>query len=151
MSIEASKRMLDSFRIDEDKMPAASAVFEVKATPFQAVSVGMLFMESVQRINHAHKMFLEGLQPSDVPDDDVELFFDRYGQASDHAAGADACRRLATNRPLLTYGELCCLAVICHIGIGLLPDSEDWADHVGEWLASVREQVLDDYRVRCEA
>lgn len=154
MSIDASHRLIDCFRIDEDKMPAVDAVFEVDATAFEAVSISMLFSESVMRIRQAHEVFLSGVAKPEAYTahlDDVSDFFERYGRVGDHMAGLDACKRLASSRPLLTFGELCCIAVICRIGVGMMENAEDWAAHVGQWFSKVRKQVLDDYKVRCES
>lgn len=150
MSVEAATAMMDRFRMPGEKMPDANAVFEVSATPFEAVAVTMLFMESVARLEYARGLFASGQHPPEVDPLDAVEFFAKYGDPEAHAGGVAACRRLATNSPTLTFGELCCIAVICRLGVALIRDADDWADFVGRWLEKVRKQVLDDYQVRSE-
>lgn len=149
-SMDAARMLLNSFRIEQSQMPAPDQVFEVSATPFEAVSVISLFDESVLRIKKSKEMWEAGVPDSDVDPEYAIAFFERYANPDDHAAGAIAARRLATHCPTLAYAELCCIAVICHLGIALMRDSEDWAAHVGGWFAKVRDQVLEDYAVRSE-
>lgn len=151
MSIEAANALMGRFRMPGEKMPSADAVFEVSATPFEAVAVSALFLESVARLCFAHKMLVEGKCPPELDPVEAALFFDKYGDAEAHAAGAAACRRLASNAPTLTFGELCCIAVICRLGVSLMREADDWADFVGRWLEKVRKQVLDDHEVRSES
>lgn len=151
MSVEAANVMMDRFRMPGEKMPSPDAVFEVEATPFQAVSVTMLFLESVARLEHAKELFADGKYPPMIDPLDAVEFFAKYGDPEAHAIGADACRRLASNTPTLTFGELCCIAVICRLGVALIKDADDWAEFVGKWLEKVRKQVLDDYQVRSES
>lgn len=151
MSIEAANALMDRFRMPGEKMPEPDAVFEVSATPFEAVAVSALFLESTARIAFAKKMFSEGTLPPELDPAEAEAFFLKYGDPDAHAAGVDACRRLASNAPTLTFGELCCVAVICRLGVSLMREADDWADFVGRWLEKVRKQVLDDHEVRSES
>ena len=150
-SMDAARMLLNSFRIEQSKMPDPEQVFEVSATPFEAVSVICLFDESVLRIKRSKELWEEGVSGSGVDPEYAVSFFDRYANPDDHAAGAAAARRLATHTPTLAYAELCCIAVICHLGVALMRDSGDWAEHVAGWFSKVRDQVLEDYAVRSEA
>lgn len=150
-SMDAAKMLLNSFRIEQSKMPPADAVFEVAATPFEAVSVITLFDESVLRIRRTRELYESGEGGGIIDPEYATKFFAKYANPSDHDLGAIATRRLAAHRPLLSYGELCCIAVICHLGVALMENSEDWARHVAGWFSKVRDQVLEDYLVRSES
>lgn len=152
-SIDAAKMLLNSFRIEASQMPSPDQVFEVSATPFEAVSVICLLEESALRIRKSHELWASGEVSAEhgVDPQYAADFFSKYANPDDHEAGAAAARRLATHMPTLSYAELCFIAVICHLGVALMRDSADWAAHVAGWFAKVRTQVLEDYAVRRES
>lgn len=146
--------IIEAIKMPQEFLPPADAVYEVSATPFQAVGIGMLFLETSMKLSRAKEMAESGYDGggkfTEGEISEAAEFLTLYGDSSTLAIGTDAIARLAMPPSRLTMVELSLIASVCQIGTLLMKNTDDWSEFVASWFRGVRQQILDDHAVRSE-